>query len=189
MSIALKQRAPDFRVNDLRGDTFQLSSAGVPVVLIFLRYLGCSICRDALAQLTARHLDIAKQGAEVWVLVPSAPEALREFTQQKQPPFRVFSDEARAVYALYGVDEDRLLLSTAKQLSVASLVSAVRHTITHGHGLPEGTERQRIGAFVIDADGVVQYQYVAASILEELPIDALLQTLQALPPRRMTNLT
>jgi peroxiredoxin len=189
MSIALKQRAPDFCVNDLRGEAIQLSTAGIPVVLIFLRYLGCSICRDALAELTARHLDIANHGAEVWVFVPSSSEVLRAFTQPKRLPFRMFSDEPREIYALYGVDEDRFLLSTARQLSVASLVSAVRHTITHGHGFPEGTERQRIGAFVLDADGIVQYQYVASSILEELPIDALVQTLQALPPRRMTTLT
>jgi peroxiredoxin len=188
MSIALKQRAPDFRAADLNGDAVQLSTVGIPVVLIFLRYIGCSICRDALAELAARHLDIAKQGAEVWAFVPSSSEALREFTQAKKLPFRLFPDERREIYALYGVDEDRFLLSTTKQLSVSSLISAVRHTVKHGHGFPEGTERQRIGAFVLDADGVVYYQYVASSILEELPVEALLQTLRALPPRRMNNL-
>jgi peroxiredoxin len=186
MSIVLKQRAPDFTTTDSQGETCQLSTANTPVVLVFLRYIGCSICRDALAELTERHLDIAQQGAEVWVLVPSPPEAIKDFAQKKSIPFRMISDEARNIYSLYGVDEDRFLLSTAKQLSISSLVSAVKHTVKHGHGVPEGTERQRIGAFVIDSNGIVQYQYVASSILEELPIDALLQSLKALPPRRIT---
>lgn len=188
-ALAIGERAPDFTIQDCLGERFQLAAATTPVALIFLRYTGCSLCRDAMSQLSARYLELVSKGAEALVFVPSPTSIAEEFHQKHTLPFRLFSDPERRVYQLYGVHEDRFLLSTARQLSVRSIMSAARSTVKHGHGLPEGTERQRIGTFVIDAEGILRYRYVADSILEELPLDALMQAVDALPPRRFTSIT
>ena len=131
----------------------QLALADSRLALIFLRYLGCPICRETLEELSKRYLEIASRGVEVWVFVPSAEEAAREYVQKHKLPYRLISDPDRQIYKLYGVEEDRFYTKTLKHLSGRELLRTAKLTLKHGHGLPEGSERQRLGAFLIDEHG------------------------------------
>lgn len=186
--LSAGDRAPDFSARDTTGETLALSSLSNPVALVFLRYLGCPICRDATSQLSERYLEMASRGVDLWVFVPTRDAATREYRQQQKLPFRLFSDPERQLYRLFGVDEDRFLSGTLRALSSQSLLTAARLTLKHGHGLPEGSERQRMGAFLIDDEGIVRYAYVASSTLEEIPLQELMRAIDALPPRRLMGI-
>lgn len=183
--LSVGERAPDFTIRDPRGDLLTLASVSSPLMLVFLRYLGCPFCREALSLLSARYLEIASQGVELWAFVPSSEEAAKEFAKKHNLPFRLLSDPARQVYRLYHVDEDRFYTGTLKGLSGQKLMEAAKLTLKHGHGMPEGTERQRTGAFLVDSEGILRYCFVAQSTLESVPLDDLMRAINGLPPRRV----
>ena len=67
VELAVGQRAPDFDLQDLSGDTYQLSSArGHSVVLVFFA-TWCPICPPELLDLQAR---AAELDAEIWLVAP-----------------------------------------------------------------------------------------------------------------------
>src|SRR5947207_281557 len=104
--LAMGERAPDFTARDARGELLTLSAAQGPVALLFLRYLGCPICRETSALLTERYLEIAGRGVDLWVIVPSVEGAAREFSQRQKLPYHLIPDPGRQLYRLYEVGED-----------------------------------------------------------------------------------
>src|SRR5258708_25530588 len=55
--------------------------AGRPVVLAFVRHLGCIFCRQQVAGLTTRLPEIERRGAALVVVAPAKPEHIGPFRQ------------------------------------------------------------------------------------------------------------
>lgn len=183
--LALGAKAPDFSARDTRGDSLNLARAEGALALVFLRYLGCPLCREAMAQLAERYLDIAARGVEVWVIVPSPERAVQSYAQKNQLPFRLISDPERRIYKQFEVGEDQLMLGTLRRLSLSEAVQVARLTAKHGHGFPEGSERQQIGVYLLDGEGLIQYRFLARSTLTLFPMAELMAAVDALPPRKV----
>ena len=161
--------APEFEAVDGRGEAVRLADLrGRSVVLVFLRHLGCPICRMELAEWSARHGEIASRNAELLVFVDSPADRVAEFAAQA--PFRVIADPEHAIYARYGVERGSLLQFAGAAAS--SLKATLRG---HLHGRFEGDELRLPGDFVVAPDGKVRYAHVGRHIGDNTPVDALLR--------------
>jgi peroxiredoxin len=122
---------------------------------------------------------------DVWVFVPSSAQATQAYVQKHHLPYRMISDPERRIYRQYEIEEDTFLLGTLKKLSIQDAIHSIRLTAKHGHGLPEGSERQRIGAYLLDHEGKVRYRHTPASTLALFPLAELFAAVDALPPRKI----
>ena len=168
--------APDFAVTDARGET--LSSAGLrgrKVILIFLRHLGCPICRMELATLKRRQDELAERGAVAIVFVESADESVRAFAGRNDVRFHLVADPARKLYDLFGVGRGGL----GAYFAPKAALSAIKATLSgHLHGRCEGSELQLPGDFVLDENGRLLYARRGKHIADNAPLDELLACLE-----------
>jgi peroxiredoxin len=173
--ISVGDAAPAFEVHDARGETISLSSLrGHKVVVIFLRHLGCPICRMELAELQRRHGELAAKNAEVIVFVESADESVAEFAKRDDVKFRLVGDPEKRVYAQWGVERGKL----AAYLAPGAMLTALKATVRgHMHGRCEGSELQLPGDFIVDEEGNVAFAHRGRHIGDNTPLDTLLSRL------------
>ncbi|MDT0330418.1 peroxiredoxin [Nocardiopsis lambiniae] len=121
--------APDFTLQDQYGRDITLSALrGRPVLVVFYPLAFSGVCSGELADLSARHAELAALGTVLTASVDSV-FALRTWSDREGFPFALLSDfwPHGAVADAYGVlDHDR------------------------------GTARR--GTFLIDADGIVRWR-------------------------------
>ncbi len=172
---AVGETAPAFDLDDARGERLTLERfRGRKVALIFLRHLGCPICRMELANLQRRQDELAQRKAEVVVFVESPAESVSEFARRKDVRFHVVADAQHAVYSAYGIERGTL----AAFLAPGALGKALRATFRgHLHGRCEGSELQLPGDFIVDAEGKIAFAHRGTHIGDNTPLDTLLQAL------------
>lgn len=160
--------APDFIVTDLDGKTVKLSTyqGEKSVVLIFLRYIGCPLCRRYMSRLTEQYSEFEEAGAELIVFVQSSQEDIRKHSPVKRYPFRIIPDPDATIYERYGVG--RVAPLTMLNPSVAvGLVKALSGG--HSHGLLLGDELRAPGAFIIDKSGTLRLAHAGATVADIPP--------------------
>ena len=79
-----------------------------PVLLVFLRHMGCTFCREALADLAAARREIEREGARL-VLVHMSDEryAERFFARYGLEDVQRISDPERTLYRAFGLPRGR----------------------------------------------------------------------------------
>jgi peroxiredoxin len=173
----LGEKAPGFDLVDGRGARVSLAALrGGPVVLVFLRHLGCPLCRMELATFTRRAGELRAHGASLLVFVESPAASVAAFAEARAGAFHLIADPDRAMYRRYGIERGGLLA----YLSPSALGAAIRATARgHLHGRCEGSELQLPGDFVLDAAGRVTYAHRGRHIADHAPFDVLLAQLTA----------
>lgn len=182
--------APSFEAIDGRKEplgTQQLR--GKKTVLIFLRHLGCPICRMELADLKRRIGEFAALDAQVVVVVDSADESVSEFAVREDVKFRLVGDPKHDIYLKYGIEKGGLDKFAAPG---ATLKSIKAMTQGHFHGRFEGSELQLPGDFVLDEEGKILYAHRGSHIGDNTPLDRLLEIVKqgnvvALPPEGVSR--
>jgi len=176
--------APAFVALDARGQLLDAAThwARQDLALFFLRYLGCPLCQSALAKLNRRTVEIAARGAQTWVVIQSSPARCRDFLDAlvqagREAPYTLIPDTDRALYALYGVTPDAMLLNTVRALSIAAVARVASAAVRHGHGVFEGDERQQFGQFVVNRQGRLLHARVASGLADDIDVDAVLNVL------------
>src|SRR5438874_13417960 len=90
---AVGETAPAFDIADALGERLSLERfAGKKVVLIFMRHMGCPICRMELATLKRRQDELAARKAEVIVFVESPAESVSAFAGAGDVRFHLVAD-------------------------------------------------------------------------------------------------
>src|SRR5215217_2607806 len=89
--------APDVTVEDARGGPVRLADLWRrgPIVLVFIRHLGCMFCREHVAHLRDRYAAFQAAGAQVVVIGMGTPTQTRAFIEAHHLPFPVLSDPIR----------------------------------------------------------------------------------------------
>lgn len=79
-----------------------------PVLIVFLRHMGCTFCREALADLAAMRRRIEQEGARL-VLVHMSPEesAAKFFARYGLEDVQRISDPERTLYRAFGLPRGR----------------------------------------------------------------------------------
>lgn len=122
-------------------------SAAAPVLVVFLRHLGCTFCREALADLSAVRKEILGHGVGIalvhMALDDDAAILFRKFNLADLPRI---ADAEQRLYRAFGLGR-----ATLRSLMAApNLRRAMQSGLHHGVGLLRGDAYQMPGVFVVD---------------------------------------
>ena len=166
--LLIGSSVPDVIVRSVDGQDVRLREAvaGKPTALIFYRGGWCPYCNMQLSGLRLIQQNLATLGYQVLAISADRPEALRE-TLAKQPlGYTLLSDSKLAASKAFGI-AFRLDDATVQKYREFNIDLEQASGETH-HALPVPS------VFVLDAEGVIQFQYVNPDYRVRVPQDVLL---------------
>ena len=160
--------APDFTYNTAyeNGKVFssQLSEKGN--VLMFSRYIGCSICQLKLMEMNKDYEKFESQGIKVFFVLQSRSETTKPTLDELKIPFDVILDTEEEIYKLYSVPAAKSKAGLVSPKVLAMIKNAKDMGIEHGEY--EGNELQLPAVFAIDGNGNIKLAHYAKN-LGDLP--------------------
>lgn len=128
-----------------------------PLVIVFLRHLGCTFCRQQLAWLRRDYPKIAEQGASLVCVAQGVPAIGKAYVTAfgLQFPLLLCGDDL-TVYRQYGLIRGRLIDLLNPAVLIRGIVS-----IFQGYKQTEviGDAGQLGGAFLVDTAGIVRFAH------------------------------
>jgi peroxiredoxin len=173
--------APDVALETIEGEGVRLAQfwRRAPLLLFFVRHVGCVFCREQVRALAQRYEDIRARGAEVIAIIPTDPINAGRFARSMRLPYPVLCDTPRRAFAAYGLYEatigdlaqPEVLLRTARQFARGDLpiVNPFSSSLT-----------QLGGVFIIGSDGMVRLGHAATPVFTYPAVDACLTVLERL---------
>jgi len=177
-TIQVGMAAPVFSLSDIYGKMVSLDQyRGRPLILVFIRHLGCLLSRTHLSQLRAHYGKIQHLGGEVIVVSFEDKERLKGMIERHKLPFVVLLDPGKKTYNEYG-------MVYRESGSTGNLKTALSYLRLRLSGYPKQQQghdtRQMGGDAVIDREGVVRFIY-CSQYPHDLPlVDDLLQVMSEL---------
>ncbi|MBN8682152.1 MAG: AhpC/TSA family protein [Chitinophagales bacterium] len=114
------------------GETLAEMAEEKPVMLVFLRFFGCSFCREAISDIAKRRKKLEASGVRI-VMVHMAAEtdlADKFFKRYKLFPIDHVSDPARTWYQAFGLGN-----ATPQQLfGFMNWIRGFQASVLEGHG-------------------------------------------------------
>jgi len=140
-SMALRSRTQS-------GITLDDLSRRSPIMLVFLRHLGCTFCRESLADLAKQRRRIEAAGTRL-VLIHMASEerALPPLSKHGLCDIARVSDPTQTVYRAFGLGRGRLLELFGPKVLLRGLQAGLLGR--HGAGALSGDGFQMPGVFVV----------------------------------------
>jgi len=160
--------APDFTYSTAyeNGKVFssQLSEKGN--VLMFSRYIGCSLCQMKLMEMNNDYEKFEAEGIKVFFVLQSRSETTKPKLDELKIPFDVILDTEEEIYRLYSVPAARNKAGLVSPKVLAMIKTAKDMGLEHGEY--EGEELQLPAVFVIGGDGNIKLAHYAKN-LGDLP--------------------
>jgi peroxiredoxin len=102
---AIKEKAPDFVLKDLKGQQFRLSDhRGKRPVLIIFSTTWCTFCKAEIPHFKSLYSTYTRQGLEVVNIdIQESKQKVTPFAAQNGLPYRVLLDEDGTVSSIYDV--------------------------------------------------------------------------------------
>ena len=124
-----------------------------------------------MSQLRQKHGEIEAQGAAVLAVSFEPRDRLFQLSRQLQLPFPLLSDPERDSYRAYCLQRGylRQIFSPQTVLAYVKLLAQGRMYYFRRSDL-----RQLGGDFIIDPEGVIQYQYLSAAPHDRPSVDELI---------------
>ncbi|MCB1102775.1 MAG: AhpC/TSA family protein [Kiritimatiellae bacterium] len=151
---------PDLTHEDLnrilsnRGETLAELSASAPVLMVFLRHLGCTFCRETLADLQRVRSDLESQGVIIALVHMSSDLAARTmFARYGLEDVPRFADRHRKLYRAFGLRRGTLGQIFGPVNWKRAFEAGVGSR--HGVGKLQGNGFQMPGVFLIDQGTIV----------------------------------
>jgi len=136
------------------GASLATLSADQPVLLVFLRHLGCTFCREAMADLAARRAAIESAGAKIAIVHQSSEADGRAFAARYGLDDAIqISDPSRVLYSAFELSRGRFSQLFGFRVWLRGIAALARG---HGIGALKGDVLQMPGAFVIHRGAVVR---------------------------------
>jgi peroxiredoxin len=153
-----------FSTSTETGLVFSKAAADKKTVLLFLRYYGCTLCRLDMHVLREHYPDISGAGAQVFVVLQSAPELIERETSQDPFPFTIICDPRQELYRRFEIKpaSSKLAMAGGKTLKKLSLLK--KYAFVHGEY--EGEELQLPACFVLDQSFTVRYARYAKNLAD-----------------------
>ena len=173
--IAVGERAPEFRLPNLRGDETSLGDllAKGPVVLTFFRGEWCPVCNLQLAALQRALPEIRKLGATLAAVSPQFIDHAADLARKHEIEFEILSDVTQSAIRDY-----RLQFLMPKEVrEIYTGIFALDISEQNGDGswkLPVP------GTFVLDGEGVVRVRHVTADFTRRMEPDDVVAALESL---------
>lgn len=134
------------------GESLAQMADGQPVLLVFLRFFGCSFCREAISDIAKRRKKLEERGLRI-VFVHMAPDqdtAEKFFKKYKIFPVDHIADPERNFYRAFGLGR-----GTPQQLfGLMNWIRGFQAAVVEGHGATYHSEElgdgfQMPGVFVL----------------------------------------
>lgn len=173
-SIKQGDKAPDFLLPNVNGETIQLSHllTNGPAVLIFYRGGWCPYCNLALRAYQAILPEIELAGATLVAVSPQTPDNSLSAREKMELSFPVLSDSDNKVARAYGL-----------VFTVSSEVQAVQQAMGLDLSKVNGSDTWELpipGSYVIAQDGTIALAFVDPDYTHRLEPSAILGTLDQL---------
>jgi len=139
------------------------------VLLWFMRYAGCTVCRVDLHELKERIGEFEAAGARVVVVLQSVPERAAEV----EASFEIVCDPEGALYRKYDILPAKNKLGILSAALPGKLKKAKKLGLEHG--AYEGDEQQLPALFVLTPDGTVKYARYANNLTDLPELDEMLR--------------
>jgi peroxiredoxin len=119
-----------------------------PVLLIFLRHVGCTFCREALGDLAANRQEIEESGTQI-VLVHMGREEAAQSILEKYDLGQIprVSDPKLALYRAFGLERGGFGQLFGPKIWIRGFQAGLLGK--HGIGRPEGDAAQMPGVFLV----------------------------------------
>lgn len=171
LTLEAGMKMPDFTYDTpfTSGLRFVEECGGRPVVLLFHRYYGCSVCNAAMDRLAADYDAVTAAGGQVKVVLQSAPERVREaMGGENRFPFDIVCDPERTLYERFSVFPADTMFDLAGDDLQALLPMAAGMFFGSGRedAPHEGLQDQLPAWFAVDGDGVVRCAHYGESIFD-----------------------
>lgn len=173
--------APDVLLLTTESESVRLAQfwQHTPVLIFFVRHVGCVFCREQVRALAQRYDDIRARGAEVIAIIPTDAINAGRFARSMHLPYPVLCDTPRRAFAAFGLYETpignlvqpEVLLRTARQFARGNIptVNPFSSSLT-----------QLGGVFIVGSDGVVQLGHAATPVFTYPSVDSCLTVLDSL---------
>ncbi len=160
---------PDMTVTTQFDENINLTEImqGQPLMLVVLRYIGCTSCRYDVHMIQKNYERFVKKGVKVAVVMQSPVSTIQRDLKDEPLSFPIISDPEYTIYQsldiqpakdmaeLIGPEEDKAKFMAKREDIVASGFT---------HGDYEGIEEQLPAFFYIDADMTIKEAHYARSI-------------------------
>jgi peroxiredoxin len=173
--------APDVQLQSTDDAPVQLAQfwQHAPVLIFFVRHIGCVFCREQVRRLAQSYDQIRARGGEVVAIIPTDTINATRFARSMRLPYPVLCDMPRRAFAAFGLYETTIgelakpevILRTARQFARGDIpiVSPFSSSLT-----------QLGGVFIIDSDGIVRLGHAATPVFTYPAIDTCLKVLDSL---------
>jgi peroxiredoxin Q/BCP len=145
------------------------------IILIFLRYIGCPVCKVEMANLKKNFDLIESNDVSLFVVLQSTRENILTVTNEEDWKFTIVCDPDAVLLKLYNVDRGNLF----RYLHPSGLKAAYKAVVSgYKHGKFEGVETQLPATFVISPDKIVNYAHYGKVINDVPSIDFLISKIE-----------
>ena len=143
-----------------------------------LRYIGCPVCRLDVTLIAQRYREFVQKGAQVFVVMQSDEEHLRNSMSPTDLPFEIVCDSDQTFYdtlMIHSAASMEALAGTMTDRLQAKGALADQYGFTHGDY--EGNELQLPAMFIVGEDRQILYVHYATELADMLEIDEVLDLL------------
>ena len=154
MMLPVGACAPDLTLPDEQGEPIVFSQLyKQPLVLLFVRHLGCPFCRDQLLEMRDGYERIRAAGGEVAAVTMGTIEQAARIKQSLGLPFTCLADSQQEAYRAFEIPRGSLSQVAGPSIWGPGLAALRRG----GLGVPRGDLLQLQATLVIDGEGIVRY--------------------------------
>lgn len=177
--LVIGDRVPDFIINDIFGETIQLSNfVGKKTLLVFFRFASCPLCTVRFAQLVQNYQEYADKGLNIVAVFESSPEFVKRYaTNKKNVPFPVIADLEGELYKLYNVKKS----VTATVLGMFRIFKMIKGMFVRKFSMavPDGSITRVPADFLIGPLLTVQESYYGSDIGDHIPLKHITEFLES----------
>ncbi len=182
MKLLQNQTMPDFEfLNPYKEGTQNLYSYlnGKKTAILFLRYIGCTVCRLDMHIYTQRYREFLEKDAQLIVVLQSNPNIVADEAPEGTFPFLVACDEEMKVYKEFEIEPAKNMLSLIGGgffSTVKKMKAAKKFGITHGEY--EGVEEQLPALFIVDENKNITFSHYAKNLTDMPSFDEMLKAIK-----------
>ncbi len=131
-----------------KGKSLEDHSMDSPVLLVFLRHLGCTFCRETLSDVAGKRESLAARGIQpVFVHMSSDQEADVVLDKYGLADTPRISDPERDLYRAFGLQRGKIMEVLGPKLWLRGFLAAIIEG--HGMGKIQGDAFQLPGVFLL----------------------------------------
>lgn len=179
--LSVGDHFPDFSVITSHAVNTCISSLadGQPVMILFLRYIGCTVCRMDVHDFIHAYAKFQEKGVGLLLVMQSKPEIVQRDLANEDLPFPIICDVSQDIYKELDVVPAKSmaeLVGDGREAMMNKLSAAKEAGFDHGDY--EGNEQQLPAFFYLDKDLTVLDLHYAKNISDIPSPDELLEKIK-----------